>query len=83
LVGNKSDLTTKRAVSFDQAKEYADSLGIQFLETSAKNATNVEKAFMTMATQIKSKMKTAPSGTSGDGVNLTGRSVQGKSGGCC
>jgi Ras-related protein Rab-1A len=29
-------------------QEFADSLGIPFLETSAKNATNVEQAFMTM-----------------------------------
>lgn len=36
LVGNKSDLTTKRAVTTEQAKEFADSLGIEFLETSAK-----------------------------------------------
>jgi 50S ribosomal subunit-associated GTPase HflX len=60
LVGNKSDLTSKRAVTFDQGKEFADSLGIEFLETSAKNATNVEKAFMTMAAQIKSRMKSQP-----------------------
>jgi hypothetical protein len=41
-------------------QEFADSLGIEFLETSAKNATNVEKAFMTMAAQIKSRMKSQP-----------------------
>jgi Ras-related protein Rab-1A len=34
-------------------QEFADSLGIPFLETSAKNATNVEQAFLTMARQIK------------------------------
>ena len=50
LVGNKSDLTTKKVVDWTTAKEYADSLAIPFLvETSAKNATNVEQAFMTMA----------------------------------
>ena len=49
LVGNKCDLTDKRVVDYTSAKEYADQLGIPFLETSAKNATNVEQAFMTMA----------------------------------
>lgn len=37
-------------------QEYADQLGIPFLETSAKNATNVEQAFMTMAAEIKNRM---------------------------
>jgi len=83
LVGNKSDLTSKRAVSFDQAKEFADSLGIEFIETSAKNSTNVEKAFMMMASQIKARYKSAPAGGSGAGVNLKGESVGQKSGGCC
>jgi len=33
-------------------------LNIPFLETSAKNATNVEQAFLTMAKQIKDRYKT-------------------------
>jgi len=84
LVGNKSDLTSKRAVTFDQAKEFADSLGIEFVETSAKNSTNVEKAFMMMAAQIKMRYKpVAAAGGSASQVNLNGQSVGGKSGGCC
>eukprot|EP00026_Physarum_polycephalum_P017277 Phypoly_transcript_18448.p1 GENE.Phypoly_transcript_18448~~Phypoly_transcript_18448.p1 ORF type:complete len:240 (-),score=38.18 Phypoly_transcript_18448:45-665(-) len=53
LVGNKSDLIEKKMVDTGTAKEYAESMGIQFLETSAKNSTNVEQAFMTMAAEIK------------------------------
>merc|ERR1712139_617219 len=49
LVGNKSDLTSKRKVETESAKEFADSVSIPFVETSAKNSTNVEKAFMMMA----------------------------------
>ena len=56
LVGNKSDLTAKRAVDYETAKAFADEIGIPFLETSAKNATNVEQAFMTMAGEIKTRM---------------------------
>uniref|UniRef100_A0A8I3NKE3 RAB1B, member RAS oncogene family n=1 Tax=Canis lupus familiaris TaxID=9615 RepID=A0A8I3NKE3_CANLF len=56
LVGNKSDLTTKKVVDNTIAKEFADSLGIPFLETSAKDAANVEQAFMTMAAEIKKRM---------------------------
>jgi len=38
-------------------KEFADSLGIPFLETSAKNASNVEEAFLTMAKNIKERFE--------------------------
>lgn len=55
LVGNKADLTAKKVVSYETAKEFADSLGIEFVETSAKNSTNVETAFMTMAREIMQK----------------------------
>jgi Ras family len=34
---------------------FADEIGIPFLETSAKSATNVEQAFMTMAAEIKNR----------------------------
>lgn len=34
---------------------FADEIGIPFLETSAKNSTNVEQAFMTMAAEIKNR----------------------------
>ena len=44
-------------MTFDEGKEYADSLGIQFLETSAKNNANVEKAFFTLANEIKGKVE--------------------------
>lgn len=65
-------------------QEFADSLGIEFIETSAKNATNVEKAFLTMSSQIKSRMKSAPQPTKAGGTKLTpGQQVGGSSGGCC
>jgi len=85
LVGNKSDLESKRAVQTEQAKEFADSLGIEFLETSAKNSTNVEKAFHTMASHIKMRMKSAPAkpGAKG-GPNVgPGKPIQQQKGGCC
>ena len=48
LVGNKSDLVSRRQVEFQTSKDFADSISIPFLETSAKSATNVEQAFLTM-----------------------------------
>uniref|UniRef100_A0A8C5MHD1 RAB1B, member RAS onco family n=1 Tax=Leptobrachium leishanense TaxID=445787 RepID=A0A8C5MHD1_9ANUR len=85
LVGNKCDLTTKKVVDYTTAKEFADSLGIPFLETSAKNATNVEQAFMTMAAEIKKRM--GPGATSGgaekSNVKIQSTPVKPSGGGCC
>lgn len=52
LVGNKTDLGTLRAVSTEDAKEFAEKEGLFFLETSALEATNVESAFYTVLTEI-------------------------------
>jgi len=52
IVGNKSDLTSRRQVEHNAAQEYCSKLNIPFLETSAKASTNVETAFMTMAKEI-------------------------------
>ena len=43
LVGNKSDLIEQRQVSKERGKQLADSYGIPFIETSAKNNENIEK----------------------------------------
>ncbi|XP_049267231.1 ras-related protein Rab-1A-like [Rhipicephalus sanguineus] len=86
LVGNKCDLTTKKVVDYTTAKEFADQLGIPFLETSAKNATNVEQAFMTMAAEIKNRMgppTTEANLRAGDGKINPGTPVQPRSSGCC
>lgn len=66
------------------SKEFADSLGIPFLETSAKNASNVEQAFLTMARQIKERMGNTASQNK-EKINIgAGQSVQsGSGGGCC
>ncbi|ETN84184.1 Ras family protein, partial [Necator americanus] len=85
LVGNKCDLTAKRAVETQAAKDYADQLGIPFLETSAKSSTNVEQAFLTMASEIKSRMGPVQGAGGAPAVRITGsQPVQDKkSGGCC
>lgn len=52
LIGNKSDLTTLRSVSTEDAKEFAQRENLFFMETSALEATNVESAFLTVLTEI-------------------------------
>ncbi|CAF4252020.1 unnamed protein product, partial [Rotaria sordida] len=54
LVGNKCDLTYDRVVGHATAKKLADSLNIPYIETSAKNSTNVEQVFETLAIEIMS-----------------------------
>lgn len=94
LVGNKCDLTDKRVVEYDVAKEFADANNMPFLETSALDSTNVEEAFLTMAREIKesmAKQKLASDkgsgsnagGAGGSGVNLTGQSLTKTSSSCC
>lgn len=92
LVGNKADLMNSKAVDFESAKQLADELGIAFLETSAKDATNVEQAFLTMAKQIKDRMGVSAmqNGSAGGAGKSTlkvgqGQNVQASSnsGGCC
>ena len=58
LVGNKVDLTDQRQVTVEEGKELADHYNIrsQFLETSAKDSTNVEEAFTMMTKEIKSRV---------------------------
>ena len=58
LIRNKCDRTSDKVVDNTAAKEYADQLGIPFLEASAKNAMNVEKIFVTMAVKVKDKFVT-------------------------
>lgn len=47
---------TDRQVSYDQGKELAQSFGIPFFETSAKEGTNIAEAFTTIAKQIKDRL---------------------------
>ena len=89
LIGNKCDWEEKRAVSVERGQELADELGISFMEVSAKTNINVEKAFYSLAADIKkrisdtSKPDQAPSGQSVDvgGQNGANGSITG--GKCC
>nr|XP_002121901.1 ras-related protein O-RAL isoform X2 [Ciona intestinalis] len=59
LVGNKSDLETNRQVSQADAQQFADKMGVQYVETSAKTRNNVDKVFydlMGMIQQEKAKV---------------------------
>jgi Ras-related protein Rab-2A len=57
LVGNKSDLKHKRVVSTEEGEAFAEDHGLVFLETSAKEAANVEEVFVNTAKKIYEKIQ--------------------------
>ncbi|XP_022883988.1 ras-related protein RABB1b-like [Olea europaea var. sylvestris] len=57
LVGNKSDLSHRRAVSKEEGEQFAKENGLLFLEASARTAQNVEEAFTKTAAKILQKIQ--------------------------
>ena len=85
LIGNKCDWEEKRAVSTEQGQALADELGIPFMEVSAKSNINVEKAFFSLASDIKRRIidtarNEPPSGAGG--INVA-QGQEAPKGGCC
>ncbi|XP_032812524.1 ras-related protein Rab-30 [Petromyzon marinus] len=52
LVGNKLDLADVRQVTREQAEAFARLHGLRYLETSAKEAENVERLFVELARRL-------------------------------
>ena len=50
-MGNKCDDHVNRQVSYNEGRVLANKLKCQFIETSAKNGTNVDQAFKNIVTQ--------------------------------
>lgn len=49
VAGNKSDLEDRRQVPIEEARSYAQQIGAAFVETSAKDDTNVTHLFIQLA----------------------------------
>ena len=58
LVGNKQDLENERKVTLAEAKQVAESWGIEYIETSAKTNFNCKEAFEKLAQKIVAMKKT-------------------------
>ncbi|KAJ4300390.1 GTP-binding protein [Collariella sp. IMI 366227] len=86
LIGNKCDWEEKRVVSTERGQQLADELGIPFLEVSAKTNTNIDKAFYSLAADIKKRIiDTSKPETTGTGpaVNVGDQNGGGSGGKCC
>lgn len=81
LIGNKSDLSTLRAVPTEDAKEFAQRENLFFLETSALESINVESAFLTVLTEIyrviskKALVANEESNSNGNSALLKGTNI--------
>jgi len=75
LVGNKCDMEDERVISYERGKQLADSLGLQFFETSAKENINVRAVFERLVDMICEKMSESldadPNVNSNKGTRLT------------
>jgi len=84
LIGNKCDWEEKRVVSTERGQQLADELGIPFLEVSAKSNINVEKAFFSLAADIKKRIiDTSKAEQPSQGMDVTQGSGTGMGGKCC
>ena len=78
LIGNKSDLENNREVTKDEGLEKSKALGVAFMETSASNGDNIDKAFDVMIKQVyniyssdlKSQDELAGSAEGGQDISL-------------
>lgn len=84
LVGNKNDDPSRKVVLSEDAQKYADSMGIQLFETSAKNNINVEEMFRAITELVlvskKNQRPDSLTETAGGGIKLKNR-PSGKTGG--
>eukprot|EP00598_Pedospumella_elongata_P001738 CAMPEP_0184970538 /NCGR_PEP_ID=MMETSP1098-20130426/2982_1 /TAXON_ID=89044 /ORGANISM="Spumella elongata, Strain CCAP 955/1" /LENGTH=206 /DNA_ID=CAMNT_0027492483 /DNA_START=88 /DNA_END=708 /DNA_ORIENTATION=- len=86
LIGNKCDCQDQRAISYEEGEALAKEYNIHFYETSAKQDLNVEKSFITIATDVKNRLiADGGAGAVPGGHKLApgGGAAAQKKGGCC
>ena len=71
LVGNKSDRVTEREVSTQEGSALAKELGCDFVEASAKNNMNVDKAFYDVVRKLRKQRQEFTRVDSKRSTNLT------------
>ena len=74
LVANKCDLA-ERLVTYEEGEALAKQFGMKFVETSAKTNTNVEQAFIQIATEVKDRLSKQVNAT-GVSSNTSSRNMK-------
>jgi Ras-related protein Rab-1A len=89
LIGNKCDLEDKRKVTFQEGKDFAESNGMKFMETSAKTASKVQEAFELLTNEIikssinKERGVEKKEKTKSVRLSSEGKDISKKKKGCC
>ena len=93
LLGNKSDLESDRKISTEQGREKAEFYKLAFMETSALNGNNIEKAFNELITDVyknhhdlfekQAKVLVNDKGIELEKIDENEEKVQNEKKGCC
>lgn len=87
-VGNKNDDPQRKVVLTEDAQRFAEQMGIQLFETSAKDNINVEEMFLAITQKVlrhKKHMQSIdqPNDASKIRIGGTSNNVKNKRKGCC
>jgi small GTP-binding protein len=85
LIGNKTDLADRRAVSLQEAEDFAAHHRIRYMETSARMGANVRETFTQVAGALLAKRSDLPDAASPETAFLEGAGLSepAKESGCC
>lgn len=89
LIGNKTDLKESREVDVELGLDKAKTFGMPFMETSAKDTTNVQEAFHCLFKEIykdyqqKVDKQEKESKEENEGIQLETKAKEEQSYGCC
>ena len=86
LAGNKCDLEHQRKISKDEGKELASKYGIQYMEISAKDTTNIDELFVSTTETFINRQASGSNKTKTvekQGIDLNKEEVQEKKRSCC
>ena len=66
LVGNKTDLSSKRSVSSEEGKQLAEELHIPYMEVSAQEGKQIDEIFLRVARDVLKNLSTSSKGSAID-----------------